>query len=96
MENFTTGHPGSEGLNRAAMFRVLGREKYECFFDRWLYHFFTEEDAKYYSSLGLKFIHVPFNYRHLEDGMNLRALNEDGFKHLGRVGNLVSQAYSEP
>jgi len=34
MENFITGYPGHEYEMRAAMLEVLGKEKYEFFFDK--------------------------------------------------------------
>ncbi|RFU29525.1 hypothetical protein B7463_g6814, partial [Scytalidium lignicola] len=88
MENFITGFPGHESNHRAAMLEVLGQEKYDFFFDRWLEYFFTEADAKYFASLGLNCIRIPFNYRHFEDDMDPRVLKEEGFKHLDRVINL--------
>lgn len=89
MENFITGYPGHESQHRTAMKKVLGPEKYEFFFDRWLEYFFTEADAKFFAGLGLNCIRIPFNYRHLEDDMNPRVLKESGFKHLDRVVDLV-------
>lgn len=89
MENFITGYPGHESQHRAAMLKVLGQENYEFFFDKFLEYFFLEEDAKFFASLGLNCIRVPFNYRHFEDDMNPRVLKESGFKHLDRVINLV-------
>lgn len=85
MENFITGYPGHESGVRAAMRQVMGEESYEFFFDRWLYHFFTEKDAQFFRSLGLNCLRLPFNHRHLEDDMNPRVLKERGFKHLDRV-----------
>lgn len=89
MENFITGFPGQESEHRAAMLEVLGKEKYEFFFDKWLEYFFTEDDAAFFASLGLNCLRLPFNYKHLEDDMNPRVLKEEGFKHLDRVINLV-------
>lgn len=91
MENFITGYPGHESQHRAAMRRVLGPEKYEFFFDRWLEYFFTEADAKFFAGLGLNCIRIPFNYRHFEDDMNPRVLKESGFKHLDRVIELCAK-----
>ncbi|KAE8408929.1 glycoside hydrolase superfamily [Aspergillus pseudonomiae] len=91
MENFITGYPGHESQHRAAMKKVLGPEKYEFFFDRWLEYFFTEADAKFFAGLGLNCIRIPFNYRHLEDDMNPRVLKESGFKHLDRVVDLCAK-----
>lgn len=90
MENFITGFPGHESSVRAAMLQVMGEKRYEYFFDRWLYHFFTEADAKFFRQLGLNCIRIPFNYRHFEDDMNPRVLKESGFKHLDRVISLCA------
>jgi len=49
-----------------------------------------EPDAKFFSSLGLNCIRLPFNYRHFEDDMNPRVLKESGFKHLDRVIDLCA------
>ncbi|RDW80490.1 glycoside hydrolase family 5 protein [Coleophoma crateriformis] len=91
MENFITGYPGHEAQHRAAMLEVLGQEKYEFFFDKFLQYFFTEADAKFFASLGLNCIRLPFNYRHFEDDMNPRVLKQSGFKHLDRVVELCSK-----
>ena len=90
MENFITGFPGHESSIRVAMLSTMGQEKYDFFFDRWLYHFFTETDAKFFKSLGLNCIRIPFKYRHFEDDMNPRVLKESGFKHLDRVIDLCT------
>lgn len=90
MENFITGYPGHESQHRAAMRKVLGPDKYEFFFDKWLEYFFTEADARFFAGLGLNCIRIPFNFRHFEDDMNPRVLKETGFKHLDRVIALVS------
>jgi len=91
MENFITGYPGHESQHRAAMLKVLGKEKQEFFFDKFLEYFFTEADAKFFASLGLNCIRLPFNYRHFEDDMNPRVLKESGFKHLDRVIELCAK-----
>ncbi|KAJ6127658.1 hypothetical protein N7523_003270 [Penicillium sp. IBT 18751x] len=91
MENFLTGYPGHESGIRAAMREAMGQESYEFFYDRWLYYFFTEEDAKFFHSLGLNSLRLPFNHRHFEDDLNPRVLKESGFKHLDRVIKLCSE-----
>ncbi|KAJ5263588.1 hypothetical protein N7478_011193 [Penicillium angulare] len=90
MENFITGFPGHESQHRAAMRKVLGQEKYEFFFDKWLEYFFTDADAKFFAEVGLNCLRLPFNYRHFEDDMNPRVLKESGFKHLDRVVDLCA------
>lgn len=71
------------------MLKVLGPEKYEYFFDKWLEYFFTDKDAEFFASKGLNCLRLPFNYRHFEDDMNPRVLKTEGFKHLDRVVDLV-------
>ncbi|OJJ47052.1 hypothetical protein ASPZODRAFT_131983 [Penicilliopsis zonata CBS 506.65] len=91
MENFITGYPGHESQHRASMCEVLGKEKYEFFFDRWLEYFFTDADAKFFADLELNCIRIPFNFRHFEDDMNPRVLKESGFKHLDRVVEICAK-----
>ena len=91
MENFIVGYPGHESSIHSAMREVMGVEKHDFFFDRWYYYFFTEADAKFFRSLGLNCIRLPFNYRHLEDDMNPKVLKESGFKHLDRVIDLCAK-----
>ncbi|KAG7135695.1 Beta-xylosidase like protein [Verticillium longisporum] len=43
MENFINGFPGRENQIRAALLKVLGKEKYDFFFDKFLEYFFTEK-----------------------------------------------------
>lgn len=76
------------------MLRVLGTEKYEFFFDKWLENFFTDADAKFFASLGLNCLRIPFNYRHFEDDMAPRVIKSSGFKHLDRVIDLVCSRLS--
>ncbi|KZS99999.1 glycoside hydrolase family 5 protein [Laetiporus sulphureus 93-53] len=85
MENFISGFPGCEFQIRAALAEVIGQQKSEFFFDRFLEHFFAEADAAFFKSLGLNCIRIAINYRHFEDDMNPRVLKLEGFKHLDRV-----------
>ena len=71
------------------MRKVLGEEEAEYFFDKWLEYHFTEADTRFFASLKLNCIRLPFNYRHLEDDMNPRVLKESGFKHLDRAVDIV-------
>src|SRR5918911_215625 len=90
MENFITGYPANEEGMREAVRAVLGEEKYEIFFDRFLEHFFTEDDARLISSLGLNLLRLPVNYRHFEDDMRPFEIREEGFRHLDRVIDLCA------
>jgi len=85
MENFITGYPGCEFQIRDALAEVLGKQKSEFFFDKFLEHFFAEPDAAFFKSLGLNCIRIAINYRHFEDDMSPRVLKPEGFKHLDRV-----------
>ncbi|PIL34287.1 hypothetical protein GSI_03062 [Ganoderma sinense ZZ0214-1] len=85
MENFISGYPGCEFQIREVLAEVIGQEKSEYFFDKFLEHFFAEPDAAFFKSLGLNCIRIAINYRHFEDDLNPRVLKESGFKHLDRV-----------
>jgi aryl-phospho-beta-D-glucosidase BglC (GH1 family) len=85
MENFITGYPANEEAQRLAIRNVLGDELYELFFDRFLACFFTEDDARYVTSLGLNLVRIAINYRHFEDDMNPFVFKDEGFTHLDRV-----------
>jgi len=91
MENFITGYPANEEAQREAVRTVLGDERYEFFFDRFLEHFFTEDDARFIQSLGLNLLRLPVNYRHLEDDMRPLEIKEEGFRHLDRVVELCAR-----
>ncbi|KAF6752731.1 endo-1,4-beta-glucanase [Ephemerocybe angulata] len=58
----------------------MAKRNLKLFFDRFLEHFFQDEDAAFFKSLGLN-AHV--------DDLNPRVLKESGFKHLDRVIDLV-------
>ncbi|MGO9658760.1 MAG: glycoside hydrolase family 5 protein [Acidimicrobiales bacterium] len=85
MENFITGYPSAESVQRWALFKVLGEDNYERFFSRFLDVFFTDEDAAFLASLGLNCVRLPVNYRHFEDDMAPFELKEDGFLLLDRA-----------
>ncbi|KAL7420963.1 Endo-1,4-beta-xylanase 5 [Cryptotrichosporon argae] len=91
MENFITGYPGHEYQVRKGLKAVLGEEKYEYFFDKFLEYFFGEEDAKAFAGMGLNCLRLPVNYRHFEDDMNPRVFKREGLKHLDRVIDLCAK-----
>ncbi|KAG8986944.1 hypothetical protein FRB93_005004 [Tulasnella sp. JGI-2019a] len=99
MENFITGmgssrcklgYPGHEKYMRKAVKKVLGEEKYNYFFDKFLEYFFAEEDAKFFASLGFNCIRIAVNYRHLEDDFNPGVFIEKGFQWIDRIINLCA------
>ncbi len=91
MENFITGYPANESGQRQAIRVVLGQDRYEFFFDRFMEYFFTEDDARFIASLGLNLLRLPVNYRHFEDDLRPFEIIESGFKHLDRVIDLCAR-----
>jgi aryl-phospho-beta-D-glucosidase BglC (GH1 family) len=85
MENFITGFPATESLQRAALEKALGEEGYRRFFGRFLDVFFADADASFIASLGLNLVRLPVNYRHFEDDMRPFELRDDGFRLLDRA-----------
>jgi aryl-phospho-beta-D-glucosidase BglC (GH1 family) len=85
MENFITGFPATESLQRRAILAVLGTEGYNRFFNRFLDVFFGEDDAAFLASLGMNCVRLPVNYRHFESDMKPFELIDDGFKILDRA-----------
>jgi len=59
MENFINGYPGHEHQLREGLRDVLGPEKSDYFFDKFLEYWFTEEDAKLFASFGFNSIRLP-------------------------------------
>jgi endoglucanase len=92
MENFITGYPSTESLQRAALRRVLGEAGYTRFSDRFLTDFFDVADARFLASLGLGAVRVPFNYRHFEDDQAPFTLKQAGFDWLDRVIRICADA----
>src|SRR3989442_3934457 len=91
MENCITGYPDNEEAQRQAIRQVLGNDKYEFFFDRFLEYFFGGDDAQFIASLGLTLLRLPVNYRHFESDMEPFVIKEEGFKHLDRVIELCAE-----
>jgi hypothetical protein len=82
MENFITGYPATEQVQREAMLRAMGRDAYDAYFDRFLDVFFTDADAAFLASLGMNCVRIAFNYRHFEDDDRPFELKEEGFRRL--------------
>lgn len=85
MENFITGYPGHESEMRAAMLEVLGQEKYDFFFDKFLDYFFQPADAKFLASLGLNCVRIPINHRHFMDDLNPSVIKPEGFRLIDKI-----------
>ena len=85
MENFITGYAANESMMRAAMLAVLGRDRYELFFETLLTSFYGEADAAFLADTGLNCVRIPVNYRHLEADARPFEIIEDGFRHLDRA-----------
>ncbi|KAK8875109.1 endoglucanase C [Apiospora arundinis] len=91
MENFITGYSGHEFEHRAQLAEVLGPEDAQFYFDRLIHHFFTDEDAAFYASLGLNCIRIPFNYRHFIDDLNPDVLKPEGFALIDRCVEICAR-----
>lgn len=85
MENFINGYPGTETDHKIPLKKVLGEEKFNFFFDKFYEYFWTEEDAKFFKSVGLNCLRIPFNYRHFLDDNDLSTINPKGFKLMDRI-----------
>lgn len=85
MENFINGYAGHEFEHRNALTQVLGQEKADFYFERLIYHFFTEADAQLFSSLGFNCVRNPFNYKYFLDDQNPDIIKPSGFEKLDRV-----------
>lgn len=85
MEHFLTGHPGSETNLRRVMAETLGPDKAAFFFERFLHHFFNEQDVQFLKSCGISAIRLPINYRHFESDMAPFTYLEAGFTRLDQV-----------
>ena len=85
MEDFINGYPGPESGLRASVAQVLGAAKAEFFFDRWLDHFFAEEDVRFIKSLGCTVVRLPLNYRHFESDRAPFQYLEKGFARLDQA-----------
>ncbi len=85
MENFIIGYPGHESGLRSGIERVLGKEKAQFFFERFLHYFIQQEDLSFIKSLGCNVIRVPFNYRHFEDDDRPFEYKPEGFALLDKV-----------
>jgi hypothetical protein len=71
MENFITGFPGHESQHREAMQEVLGHEKANFFFDKFLENFFTTADAKFLAAIGLSCIRIAFGLHSITDTLRM-------------------------
>ena len=78
MENFITGFPSTETLQRQALRRALGEAGYRRFFDGFERVFFSDADAAYLRSLGCNSIRLPINYRHLESDQEPFVIRQRG------------------
>jgi hypothetical protein len=56
LENFIGGYPANEEAMREGLLKVLGKEKYDLFFNEFYKNYFTEPDAEYIHSLGLNMV----------------------------------------
>jgi endoglucanase len=85
MENFIDGYPGAPHALREAFERELGAERAAFFFERFLHHFFTEDDVIFIRKSGATAIRIPLNYRHFEADSAPFNYLASGFERLDRT-----------
>lgn len=87
MENFITGYPGHETEHKKVMESMMGKEKFDYFFEKFYEYFWTEKDAAFFKEeLNLNCLRIPFNYRHfIDDEGDMFKLKKEGFDLLDRV-----------
>ena len=90
MENFIDGYAANEETMREDLLEVLGKEKYNLFFENFYKNYFTEPDAEYINSLGLNLVRIPINYHLFEDDMNPGVIKENAFELLDQVIELCA------
>lgn len=91
MENFITGYPGHETEHKEALLKVLGKEKFDFFFEKFYEYFWTDADAKFFKSCGFNCLRIPFNYRHFLDDTDLSTIKLKGFELLDRMVDICSE-----
>jgi hypothetical protein len=85
MEAFMVGFPGTETEFRRSVTKVLGKQKGDYFFDRFLHYFSSQADFNYVKSLGCSLMRVAFNYRHFEGDDDPFEYKSEGFEWLDKV-----------
>ena len=90
-ENFIDGYPANEEAMREGLLKVLGKEKFDLFFNEFYKNYFTESDAEYIQSLGLNMVRIPVNYRRFEDDMNPGVIKQEGFEYLDSVIDMCAR-----
>jgi len=92
MEDFMDATPGSEHQLRYNAKQILGEEMGEYWFDSFINHFFTYEDAKYLADNGCKVVRVPLNYRHFESDTEPYVYLQKGFDEVDRLLDICEKA----
>lgn len=85
MENFLTGYAANEQTMRELVRAAIGDDAYRRFFDRMLFSFFGEDDARFLAAQGFNSVRIPVNYRHFESDSRPFELLPDAFAHLDRA-----------
>ncbi len=85
MENFVTGYAANESLMRRSVGQILGKERADRYFDRFLTQFYGEEDARFLGDNGMTLIRIPVNYQHFESDAQPFEILPTAFDHLDRV-----------
>jgi endoglucanase len=91
MENFIDGFPANEEAVRQGLLKVLGKKRYDLFFQEFYKNYFTEQDVQYIQDMGLNLIRIPINYHLFEDDMNPGVIKQEAFEYLDRVIELCKK-----
>jgi len=84
-ENWINGYAGVDHELREVFAAELGADKAAFYFERWLDHFFTEDDVKYLKACGTTAVRLPMNYRMFEDDAQPFQYLEKGFARLDQA-----------
>lgn len=82
MEHFMLGIPGTDSQIRHVFREVMGRERAEDFFDRFVYSFITGDDFRFLKEHKINLVRVPFNYRLFIDDQDSGTIGSKGFRYL--------------
>jgi len=85
IEHFMIGLFSTEEQMRKNFKAILGTEIADAFFTSYLNAFFTEQDARFLTALGVNMIRLPFHHRHFIDDLAPGVIKERGFKLLDHV-----------
>jgi endoglucanase len=85
MENFISGYAANESLMRREVRKVLGDDRADAYFERFLTQFFGDADAAFIAESGFNLVRIAVGYKHFEDDARPFEIKADAFRHLDRA-----------